>query len=70
MKRPTLKPSDFRREADRLIRAGKMPFLNEVCAAMVEVKRNPPRSVCADLDARLDDDAETLLIRNRKGGTQ
>ncbi len=47
-----------------------MPSLNEVFAAMVEVKRNPPRFVCADLDARLDDDAETLLIRNRKGGTQ
>jgi hypothetical protein len=66
MKRPTIKPSDFRAEAQRLIRDGKMPTLKQVLDTIDEVKRNPAHVPMRDFD----DDAETMLIRNRKGGSQ
>jgi hypothetical protein len=62
--KPTLKPSDLEREALRLIKAGKMPTLRQVMDAIAEVKAYPHIVHVADFD----DDAETMLIRNRKGG--
>jgi hypothetical protein len=64
--KPTLKPSDLEREAQRLLKAGKRPTLKQVLDAIGEVKRNPHNLSAADFD----DDAETLLIRNQKGGQQ
>jgi hypothetical protein len=66
MKRPTLKPSDLRAEAQRLIKAGKMPTLETLLAIIAEVKRNPKGCPLPDFD----DDADTLLVRNRRGGSQ
>jgi hypothetical protein len=71
MMRARLRPSDLRAEANRLIKAGKMPTLDELRAAIAEAKRNPPSDFDEKaLDARLDEDADTLLVRNRKGGQQ
>lgn len=64
--KPTLKPSDLARESQRLIKAGKMPTLQQVMNAVAEVKAHPYGTPVADFD----DDAETLLLRNRKGGSQ
>ena len=64
--RPRLKPSDLRAEAQRLIRAGKMPTLQQVLDAIDEVKRNPRGVEIPDFD----EDTDTLLSRNRKGGQQ
>ena len=64
--RPRLKPSDLRAEAQRLIRAGKMPTLQQVLDAIDEVKRNPRGVEIPDFD----EDTDTLLLRNRKGGQQ
>ena len=36
-----LTPSDLRAEAEKLIRTGKMPSLNQVLDAIREVKGNP-----------------------------
>ena len=66
MTRPTIKPSDFRAEAQRLNRDGKMPTLKQVIDTIDEVKRTPAHVPMRDFD----DDAETMLIRNRKGGSQ
>ena len=41
MKRPTLKPSDLRAEAQRLIKAGKMPTLDQLLEAIFEVRSDP-----------------------------
>jgi hypothetical protein len=38
MKRPTLKPSDLRAEAQRLIKAGRMPTLDQLLEAIFEVQ--------------------------------
>lgn len=43
-----------------------MPTLKQVLDAIDEVKRNPAHPLMRDFD----DDAETMLIRNRKGGSQ
>jgi hypothetical protein len=64
--RPRLKPSDLRAEAQRLIRAGKMPTLQQVLDAIDEVKRKPRGIEIPDFD----EDTDTLLLRNRKGGQQ
>jgi hypothetical protein len=62
----TNNPSDLRAEAQRLIREGKMPTLKQVLDAIEEVKVHPHYVPIADFD----DDAETMLIRNREGGAQ
>jgi hypothetical protein len=66
MKRPTLKPSDLRAEAQRLIKAGKMPTLDQLLEAVFEVRSDPHTMPIADFD----EDADTLLVRNRRGGSQ
>ena len=66
MKRPTLKPSDLRAEAQRLIKAGKMPTLDQLLEAVFEVRSDPHTMLIADFD----EDADTLLVRNRRGGSQ
>ena len=66
MKRPTLKPSDLRAEAQRLIKAGKMPTLDQLLEAVFEVRSYPHTMPIADFD----EDAATLLVRNRRGGSQ
>ncbi len=43
-----------------------MPTLKQVLDAIEEVKGNPAHAPLRDFD----DDAETMLIRNRKGGSQ
>ena len=74
--RPRLKPSDLRAEAQRLIRAGKMPTLQQVLDAIDEVKRNAAPHCVATSDPQgveipdFDEDTDTLLLRNRKGGQQ
>lgn len=64
--RRRLKPSDLRAEAQRLARAGEMPTLQQVLDAIDEVKRNPRGVEIPDFD----EDTDTLLLRNRKGGQQ
>jgi hypothetical protein len=66
MKRPTLKPSDLRAEAQRLIKAGKMPTLDQLLEAVFEVRSDPHTVPIADFN----EDADTLLVRNRRGGSQ
>jgi hypothetical protein len=66
MKRPTLNPSDLRAEAQRLIKAGKMPTLDQLLEAVFEVRSDPHPMPIADFD----EDADTLLVRNRRGGSQ
>jgi len=38
MSEPKIKPSDLRREAENLIRSGKMPSLEEVLKAVAEAR--------------------------------
>jgi hypothetical protein len=68
MKRPTLKPSDLRAEAQRLIKAGKMPTLDQLLEAVFEVRSDPHPHTMPIAD--FDEDADTLLVRNRRGGSQ
>jgi len=46
-----LTPSDFRAEAARLLRSGKMPSLAEVIAAIRTVNKNPDHVVPVVHDA-------------------
>jgi hypothetical protein len=64
--KPTIKPSDLKREAQRLLRTGKMPTLKQVRDAIDEVRLHPTGTAMRDFD----DDADTMLLRNRKGGSQ
>jgi hypothetical protein len=66
--KPMIKPSDLEREAQRLIKAGKMPTLARVREAIEEVRQRPRGIALRDFS--FDDDADTMLLRNRKGGTQ
>jgi hypothetical protein len=68
MTRVTLKPSDLEREARRLLKAGKMPTLQQVLDAIDGVGdlQGAERGPVADFD----EDAETMLLRNRRGGQQ
>lgn len=52
-----IKPSDLKAEAQRLIKAGKMPMLFDVVETIRKVKHNPEFIVPVIHDA---------LIRNRK----
>ena len=73
--RPRLTPSDLRAEAQRLISAEKMPTLQQVLDAIDEVRNAARLRQTLRSDPRVeipnfDEDADTLLLRNRKGGQQ
>jgi len=52
MHKPKIKPSDLRREADRLVRSGTMPSLEALLAAIAETREQYKDRILAAREAK------------------